>query len=563
MAIWEWIVTILRGSPELAIFLALAIGYWVGGIKLGSFSLGAVTGTLLAGVLIGQLGIEVSPQIKSIFFIMFLFAVGFGVGPQFVRGIANDGLPQALFAVVISALCLMSVYVAAVISGYGPGLGAGLLAGAHTISASIGLATDAIGKLDLTPEEIQQQLDLIPVAYAVTYLFGTVGTGWIIAFLGPKILRINIEEECNRYEKEMSAGAPEDGLHSAWNQYIIRAFKLTTPGLIAGKTVSEAEASVGERLFLENLRRDGQIIPFDGDTVLQVGDIVAVSGRHETLVEWSNRANEVSDPELLNIPVEAVDVFVTSKKANGKTLIDIAQQSTARGIYVTRIRRGSMGVDIPVYAQTQIHRGDIVTISGTKKHIDDIIDDYGFADRPTSVTDMVLVGAGIVLGGLIGAITIPVDGVPITLSISGGALLAGLIIGWLRSFMPKIGSVPSATLWFMNSVGLNVFIAVVGITAGPTFIAGLKQVGFEIFFWGLFATATPMILAPLIGKYIFRFDPAINLGCCGGARTSTASVAMLADVAKSNVPMLGYTVPYAVSNTLLTLWGMFIVMMLS
>lgn len=563
MAIWEWIVTILRGSPELAIFLALAIGYWVGGIKLGSFSLGAVTGTLLAGVLIGQLGIEVSPQIKSIFFIMFLFAVGFGVGPQFVRGIANDGLPQALFAVVISALCLMSVYVAAVISGYGPGLGAGLLAGAHTISASIGLATDAIGKLDLTPEEIQQQLDLIPVAYAVTYLFGTVGTGWIIAFLGPRILRINIEEECNRYEKEMSAGAPEDGLHSAWNQYIIRAFKLTTPGLIAGKTVSEAEASVGERLFLENLRRDGQIIPFDGDTVLQVGDIVAVSGRHETLVEWSNRANEVSDPELLNIPVEAVDVFVTSKKANGKTLIDIAQQSTARGIYVTRIRRGSMGVDIPVYAQTQIHRGDIVTISGTKKHIDDIIDDYGFADRPTSVTDMVLVGAGIVLGGLIGAITIPVDGVPITLSISGGALLAGLIIGWLRSFMPKIGSVPSATLWFMNSVGLNVFIAVVGITAGPTFIAGLKQVGFEIFFWGLFATATPMILAPLIGKYIFRFDPAINLGCCGGARTSTASVAMLADVAKSNVPMLGYTVPYAVSNTLLTLWGMFIVMMLS
>ena len=563
MAMWEWIVTVLRGNPELAIFLALAIGYWVGGIKFGSFSLGAVTGTLLAGVLIGQLGIEISPQIKSIFFIMFLFAVGFGVGPQFVRGIANDGLPQALFAVVISVLCLMSVYVAAVISGYGPGLAAGLLAGAHTISASIGLATDAIGKLDVTTEEIQQQLDLIPVAYAVTYLFGTVGTGWIIAFLGPKILRINIEKECRRYEKEMSAGAPEDGMHSAWNQYIIRAFKLTTPGLVAGKTVSEAEASAGERLFLENLRREGQIIPFDGDTVLQVGDIVAVSGRHESLVEWSNRAHEVSDPELLNIPVEAVDVFVTSKKANGKTLIEIAQQSTARGIYVTRIRRGSMGVDIPVYAQTQIHRGDIVTISGTKKHIDDIIDDYGFADRPTSVTDMVLVGAGIVLGGLIGAVSIPVDGVPITLSISDGALLAGLIIGWLRSFIPKIGTVPSATLWFMNSVGLNVFIAVVGITAGPTFIAGLKQVGFEIFFWGLFATATPMILAPLIGKYIFRFDPAINLGCCGGARTSTASVAMLADVAKSNVPMLGYTVPYAVSNTLLTLWGMFIVMMLS
>lgn len=562
MMIWQWVESILRSNPELAIFLALAIGYWVGGIKLGSFSLGAVTGTLLAGVLIGQIGIEISPQIKSIFFIMFLFAVGFGVGPQFVRGIANDGLPQALFAVVISALCLLSVYLAAVVSGYGPGLAAGLLAGSQTISASIGLATDAIGNLDMTAAERQQQLDLIPVAYAVTYLFGTVGTGWIIAFVGPKLLRVNIEEECKRYEKEMSVGSPEDGLHSAWSQYILRAYQLSTPGLIAGKTVAEAEASVDERLFLENLRRNGNIIPFDAETLLQVGDIVAVSGKHETLVEWSNRAKEVADPELLNIPVESVDVFITSKKANNKTLLEIASQSTARGVYVTRIRRGSMGVDIPVYAQTQVQRGDIVTITGTKKHLDNIVNEFGFADRPTSVTDMVLVGAGIVLGGLIGAVSVPVAGIPITLSISGGALVAGLLIGWLRSFIPRIGTVPSATLWFMNSVGLNIFIAVVGITAGPSFIAGLKQVGVEIFFWGLFATAVPMLLAPLIGKYIFRFDPAINLGCCGGARTSTASVAMLSEVAKSSIPMLGYTVPYAVSNTLLTLWGMFIVLML-
>ncbi|HCR97939.1 MULTISPECIES: aspartate-alanine antiporter [Halomonas] len=563
MATWEWVVAILRGSPELAIFLALAIGYWVGGIKLGNFSLGAVTGTLLAGVLIGQLGIDISSQIKSIFFIMFLFAVGFGVGPQFVRGIASDGLPQAIFAIVISMLCLASVYIAASISGYGPGLAAGLLAGTQTISASIGLATNAISQLDLSPEEIQQQLDLIPVAYAVTYLFGTVGTGWIIAFLGPKLLRINLQEECKRYEKEMSVGASEDGMHSAWHKYIIRAYELSTPGLIAGKTVSEAEASVDGRLFLENLRRGEKIIPFDGDTVLQVGDIVAVSGNHEALVEWSNRAKEVADPELLNIPVESVDVFITNKKANGKKLIELAQQPMARGVYVTRVRRGSMGVDIPLYAQTKIHRGDIVTINGTKKHIDDIIGEYGFADRPTSITDMVLVGAGIVLGGLIGAITVPIDGVPITLSVSGGALIAGILIGWLRSFIPKLGTVPSATLWFMNSVGLNIFIAVVGITAGPTFIAGLQQVGFEIFFWGLFATSVPMILAPLIGKYIFRFDPAVNLGCCGGARTSTASVAMVSEQAKSNVPMLGYTVPYAVSNTFLTLWGMVIVILLS
>jgi putative transport protein len=107
------------------------------------------------------------------------------------------------------------------------------------------------------------------------------------------------------------------------------------------------------------------------------------------------------------------------------------------------------------------------------------------------------------------------------------------------------------------------FIAVVGISSGPTFIAGLQDAGVSLFLWGLAATSIPMLLAPLIGKYVFRFDPAINLGCCGGARTSTASVGMVAEVAKSNVPMLGYTVPYAVSNTLLTLWGMVVVLLLA
>ena len=563
MFIWQWVGDVLRASPELAIFLALALGYWVGALKFGSFSLGAVTGTLLAGVLIGQMGIVISPQVKSIFFIMFLFAVGFGVGPQFVRGIANDGLPQALFAVVISVLCLGSVYLASVLAGYGPGLAAGMLAGTQTISASIGLATEAINRMPIEAAAIRSELDQLPVAYAVTYLFGTVGTGWIVAFLGPKLLRINLVEECKRYEREMSAGTPEGGMQTAWHKHIVRAFRLNREGVIAGNTVKQAEALAGDRLFLERLRRDGKIIPFTDDTLLLVGDIVAVSGRHESLVEWTNRAEEVADQELLDIPVETVDVILTQKSVNGRTLIDLAREPFARGVYVARIRRGSMSVDIPVHAQTKMHRGDIVTINGSRKHVEAVVKAIGFADRPTSITDMVFVGAGIVLGGLIGSIVVPVGGVPITLSTSGGALIAGLIFGWLRSFKPNLGNVPSATVWFMNSVGLNVFIAVVGITAGPTFIAGLREVGVEMFFWGLFATATPMILAPLIGKYIFRFDPAINLGCCGGARTSTASVAMVADVAKSNVPMLGYTVPYAVSNTLLTLWGMVIVLLLN
>ncbi|MHC5224983.1 aspartate-alanine antiporter [Ignatzschineria sp. LJL83] len=563
MELWSWIEHTFRTYPELAIFLALGVGYWVGALKFKSFSLGSVTGTLLAGVVIGQIGIDISSQIKSIFFIMFLFSVGFGVGPQFVRGIANDGLPQALFAVVISILCLACVYIAVIVAGYGPGLAAGLLAGSQTISASIGLATDAITQLDIGGDTIQKELDNIPVAYAITYLFGTVGTGWIISIIGPKLLRVNIKEECARYEKEMSVGGPVEGIQSAWNQYTMRAFRLEDPKILVGKTVLQVESlAKGERLFVEGIRRGEKIIDFNDDTVLELYDVIAISGDNEALVEISHMADEIADRELLQIQMETADIMITNKSFNDKTLLEISKIKETRGVYIKSIRRGSMGVEIPVKAQTVIHRGDIVNVTGSKKHVDAAAKLAGYIDKPMESANMVLVGIGVVLGGLFGAIVIPVGGLPMTLSTAGGALISGLICGWLRSFHPNFGNVPASTLWFMNSVGLNVFIAVVGITAGPTFIAGVKNVGFEIFFWGLFATSVPMLMAPLIGKYIFKFDPAINLGCCGGARTSTASVAMVAEVADSNVPMLGYTVPYAVSNTLLTLWGLVLILLL-
>lgn len=561
---FSYIAETLRANPQLAIFLTLAIGYWIGARKLGSFSLGAVTGTLLAGIVIGQLGIEISGQVKSVFFIMFLFAVGFGVGPQFVRGIASDGLPQALFAVVVSVLCLLSVYFAAIVAGYGPGLAAGLLAGAQTISASIGLATDAINTSGLTPEQATAELNLIPVAYAITYLFGTVGTGWVLAFLGPKILGVDLVAECKRYEKEMSVGVPESSFLSGRRKRELRAYRVREGGKAVGMTVADAEHKLlpGERIFVEGLRSGGEIVPYTQETVFKAGDVVAIAGNREVLVNVLGQGVEVDDTELLDVPVEAVDVLLTNKKLDGVTLAQAAESPFARGVFLNSIRRGSTAVNIPVLPQTKLNRGDILRVAGTKASIDRFVAAAGFADRPLTVTNMTLVGLAIMIGGLIGAYVLPIGGVPITLSTSGGALIAGIFVGWLRTVKPQIGNVPQPTLWFMNSVGLNVFIAIVGISSGPTFIAGLKEAGFGIFFWGLFATGVPMLLAPLIGKYVFRFDPAINLGCCGGARTSTASVAMVGEVAKSDVPMLGYTVPYAVSNTLLTLWGLVIVLMI-
>lgn len=556
---FEWIIEVLKENTHLVIFLTLAIGYWAGGFKIGKFALGSVTGTLLAGVLIGQLGFDISPQVKTMFFTMFLFAVGYSVGPQFVQGVAKDGLPQAIFGVVVSVLCLVSVYAAAKIAGYDVGLAAGLLAGSQTISASIGLATTAINTSGV--ENPEALLNQIPVAYAISYMFGTVGTGLILSVIGPKLLNTDLVQACKDYEAQMSKGAPAGGMNTAWQQLQMRAYRVKDNGIAVGKTVAELEATVKDsRMFVERLRRDGKIIDFDDKTVIQAGDIGVISGKTEALVNLSNMADEVADAELLDIPVESVDLVVTSKQANGKTLIELAGSDFARGVFLRKITRGATSTDVPILAQTKLNRGDIMKISGRKTHIQRVEKALGYADRASSATDMIWVGIFIVVFGLIGALTVKVGGVPITLSVSGGVLFGGLILGWARSVRPTFGRLPEPTQWFMNSVGLNVFIAIVGISAGPGFVDGLKANGVSLLMWGVFATSVPMLLAPLIGKYIFKFHDAINLGACGGGRTSTASVAMVGDVAKSNVPMLGYTVPYAVSNTLLTLWGLVIVL---
>jgi putative transport protein len=187
----------------------------------------------------------------------------------------------------------------------------------------------------------------------------------------------------------------------------------------------------------------------------------------------------------------------------------------------------------------------------------------GVPDRAVDAADVAFIGAAIAIGALVGALVYKVGSVPLTLSTSGGALISGLFFGWLRSVRPTFGRIPSPTVWFMNSVGLNVFIAVVGISSGPGFVAGLQQLGFSLFLWGVAVTTVPLILAMYVGKYLFRFDDAILLGCCSGARTTTASLGMINDRAKSQIPGLGYTVTYAVGNTLLTIWGMVLVILMT
>lgn len=564
-----WFVATLKQYPEVAVFLSLGIGYWVGAKSFKGFSLGSVTATLLAAIAIGQLGIKVSPDLKAFAFLMFLFAIGYGVGPQFVRGITKDGIPQAIYSVVVCVLCLAASVVVAKLAGYNPGSGAGLFAGSQTISASMGLATDAINRLGLPAAQAKQYLDLMPTAYAVTYIFGTVGSAILIAELGPILLRIDLPKACKEYEEQHGAKRVPGGPGDAWRAYEIRAFKLAPQGALVGKTVGQAEAmltTTDKRMHLVRVRRGDALADATVDMVLESGDTVAATGPRDELVRLLGLPElpsyEVDDPELISAPVEGVDVFVTTKKADGQTLEQLEHLPGAHGVYIKSIKRGINETPIPILPDTKLYRGDVVSLVGRTEDVLVAAKALGEIDRHTEVTDMAFVGLAITLGALVGAVVLKIGGVPLTLSTAGGALISGIVFGWYRTVRPTFGRIPAPTLWFMNSVGLNIFIAIVGITAGPKFVAGLQSLGIAVFLWGIVATTVPIILSLYIAKYIFRFHDAIILGAISGARTTTASLGMVIDKAKSQVPGLGYTVTYAVGNTLLTIWGMFVVLML-
>src|SRR5215471_6375597 len=359
MGIFTWFAETLRQYPEIAIFLALGLGYYFGKFTFRGIGLGSVTATLLAGVLIGQIGITISQPLKAFSFLMFLFAVGFGVGPQFVRGIAKDGVPQAIFAAIQCVFCLAIPIVICKMIGYDLGYSAGFYSGSQTISAAMGLSTDAINRLGLPADQVKGLLDSMPIAYAVTYMFGTVGSAIVIALVCPALVGINLPAAVKDYEEKFGGGKKElGGAGSAWHKWELRAFRVVRGGRVVGLRAIEAEALVpNARVFIQRIRRNGAIMEADADTILQEGDVVAVAGPREALVSIiAERARllavaggrggtattggdggheiEVDDPELLNVPVEGVDVYVTSKEVDGKTLTELAQRPGARGVFL-------------------------------------------------------------------------------------------------------------------------------------------------------------------------------------------------------------------------------------
>lgn len=524
---------------------------------------------LLVGVLVGQMDIAIPGPVKNVFFLLFLFAIGYSVGPQFFRALRGDGIKQVLFAAVVCLLCLSVTWGVVKVMGYNAGEAVGLFSGSQTISAVIGVGTDTMGTLGIDAARKKALIDIIPVAYAVCYVFGTIGSAYILANLGPWMLGgiKKVKADTAALEKEMNESSlTSDPAYIIANRPVaFRAYSVTSDFFDSPQSVAQIEShlhSQGRRLFIERVRSGHNIIEPTPETRITKGDEIVLSGRREYIIEDESWIGpEVNDAELLDFPAEQIPVMITRKTVAGLTVDELRSQTYMYGVSIKSIDRG--GVAIPVLAKTKLMAGDTLTLVGLASEVNTAAPRLGYVDRPKTASDLILVGLGIVIGCLIGVLTIHAGNIPVSLSTSGGTLISGLIFGWLRSKRPSFGRIPKEAVWIMNNLGLNMFIAVIGITSGPSFVSGIKEVGFGLFLAGIVCTSLPLILSVIIGHKIFKFRPAINLGCCAGSRTTTAALGAIQESLGSTLPAMGYTVTYAVGNTMLILMGVAIVLMTS
>ncbi|UOE82241.1 aspartate-alanine antiporter [Vibrio splendidus] len=552
-------------APFVALFITLSLGYMVGKITIGRFVLGGVAGTLLMGVIIGQFGVDIDPGVKSIFFALFIYAVGYQGGAQFFKALNFRTINILLSAVVMTVSGLLCVLAAAWLFDLDRGTAAGLAAGGLTQSAIIGTAGDAIARLGGVSEEAKHLMQTnVAVGYAVTYIFGSLGPILMVTWVFPTLMKWDIRAEAIALEEKNSSGKRElaPGEFNAVTALVTRTFKVSSGDKLVGNTLAQLN-DTSLSACIELIERDGHELNADKFTVLKEGDIIVVTGRRNAVQELQGSAHgkEVSLPESYEIIEENRQLIADNRKLVGQSLREIKQHSNEglyRGVYITDYIRE--GVPLALTPELVVKKNDIIQVTGTANDINRVEKNIGQRMGSASMTDFVILGLGMVVGLLIGLISFKIAGIPVTIGSGAGCLISGLFVGWIRSRNPHIAQFPVGAVNFIRDFGLAAFVGIVGLQAGPQAVDTIKEHGMSLLFLGAAVTIIPQLISFFFSYFVLKIkNPVEALGCVTGGRSANPGFAALMEKTGNATPVFTFTVTYAVANVLLTLWGPIIV----
>jgi aspartate-alanine antiporter len=549
-------------APLAAIALALALGYLFGKIHIGTFVLGPVAATLLVAIAIGQLGVAVSAEVKTFAFALFIYALGYMIGPQFVGSLGRATLKQVHLTFVSTVVVVLTVWLLALGFGLDKGTAAGVLAGGATESAAIGTASDALSAQPLAKEEIARMTSNIGVAYAITYLFGTFTVIFFTSTIAPKLLGIDLARASREYEEELGGGKSQlpAGQFEAFRAIVARVHVVSAG--CDGRTVQELEAQMSG-VVIERVIRGEESVAVEPNLTLKPGDRVAVAGRRNEVIQQVNviLGPETADSSDVNLVAEVRDVVVTNRKLAGRTIGEInaaVDPQLRRGAFLTGLTR--LGQAVPIAPNTVVEIGDVARVAGAPSDVDRVSERIGYPVPPADKTDFLYFGLGLLSGFAIGMLGVPFRGASLGLGTGGGCLIAGLVFGWLRARRPTFGQLPAAAALYLKDFGLAVFVACIGLATGPEALKQIVRYGAALPVAGIAVSVVPGLVALYYGKYVLKMHPVILCGALCGRQASTPALNAVTLAANSNVPVLGYTVPYTIANVLLTLAGPIVVL---
>jgi putative transport protein len=554
---------LVTAEPLLALFVTIALGYLVGKIKIGSFVLGGIAGTLLVGVIIGQLGVNIDSGIKGVFFALFIYAVGYQGGPQFFHALNRRSLNQLASAFVMCFVGLLCVLTAAWMFGLDRGMAAGLAAGGLTQSAIIGTAGDAIGRLGLSPELMKTMQTNVAVGYAVCYIFGSLGPIIMVSWFLPLIMKWNVRQEAVKLANLLSGGHGEldPGQFNAAQQISTRIYEIAAGSKAAGLTALAVDRKLSNA-SVEAIYREGKTLDLTDTTTIQLGDRVAITGAVCVMqTACSLFGREITAANGLLLVQENREIILTNRALNNREIGEIREHTkveTRHGVFLTAVKR--MGLDLPVLGKLQLKRGDELHFTGSPADLNRVQSKIGYKITAAAVTDFIFFGIGMLIGLLLGLIQFKIWGIPISIGSGGGCLLSGLFFGWLRSVHPNFAALPIGASNFLRDFGLAVFVGIVGISAGPQALVAIEQYGLTLFFLGVAVTLIPQVITFFFSYYVLRIqNPIEALACVAGGRSANPAFAALLAKAGNATPVVSFTVTYAVANVFLTLWGPLIV----
>ena len=552
---------ILDSAPELALFASLFLGHSIGRLKFKGFSLGGVAGSLIVALVIGQLGVTLPEALKSVCFALFIYAVGFKSGPEFFGRLNRSSLKLVVSSVFQCFVALVVVLVIARLWGFGKGYAAGVGAGALTQTAMMGTAGDALKRIGFSPEQVTQQTGQMAVGFAITYVFGTVGVIIFLRSFAPKLMGVDVKKEARKLEEELSGGGEvtRPGYITPFVPVVARSFQVE-----AGKAHNQTVADLSKRFdraSIERILRRNSVLNSTPDLVLQTGDIVGVAGRLSSVVAAGELIGpEVESKEALSFSLEVAHVVVTNKAIVGKTLgeaRDIVGSANLQAVYLVSFKR--QGLPLPIMLNTEIRRGDVIQLAGRPGEVQRVAELVGRAEPTGGKSDLAYHSLAILIGTLVGLLSITVGGIPMTLGVGGGVLVAGLCFGWLHARYPVFGVLPQAAQWILSEFGLSAFAALIGLSAGPKAVAAIQEQGVALLISGAIVTLVPIVATLFFGRFVLKLHPVVLLGALAGGQTVAAALNAVNEETDSMTPVLGFTVTYAISNVLLAVWGPLIV----